>query len=104
MRGRMPNLPPVRTRAKTAGTPANECALLKAREMIVTASPTGHPPALPRMITMCPRRTGDGDTVSDTAERAATAPVAHTIAARNAAVTAGRGFIFGRAYSVRYNT
>src|SRR5206468_10587365 len=58
-------LPSRRTRARTAGTPANECTATNARESTKTVSPLGQPPAVPRIRTVPPARTSVGVNVSE---------------------------------------
>src|SRR5690349_11178782 len=54
------------TGVNTAGMPAKSCVCTKAREMIVTESPTGQSPADPLTTTTTwPRSTDAGATVSD---------------------------------------
>src|SRR5215471_289129 len=73
--------PVERTLAKTAGTLANSCVATNARESRVTVSPTGQPPAFPRITTVRPAWTLEG--VSVIVGRAALAnPVAAKTRAR----------------------
>jgi hypothetical protein len=72
-----------RTRARTAGTPANSCARGNAREMIVTVLPTWQPPAVPRIKVVRPAFTVEG-----VSEREGTAASAEVIATSPATTTA----------------